>query len=374
MFLELEFTNINKRVSLETFEDIRPWLEAEKSFWNWVGNQFRKSPQLQKLWKHLNDQWNSIDQAIRNAEQHREADNFQGFVDNFQDQLTQIVNSKKFLLSSSPQAAFINDLKEKYPVVAAYALSYFLGFEFQPDQNASFQGYATAFLHEKGLVSNIDAEKKSLSDLKIKFHSEFDSQLDRIKELSGQFETLKSQIEETHKEQGKQFSEFREKGLKDLQEIEDIYDKKLALQSSVTYWENKGKLHEKLSRIFGGVSFCTIIGLAVGLGWGSYLLLLTEADKPPYWKLALLGIIAVLGVWLARLIVRIFLSHLHLGTDAKERVTMIQTYLALLREEHGLKDDERQLILQTLFRPSATGIVKDDGIPPSLVEIASRFK
>ena len=102
--------------------------------------------------------------------------------------------------------------------------------------------------------------------------------------------------------------------------------------------------------------------------------MLTEADKPPYWKLALLGIIAVLGVWLARLIVRIFLSHLHLGTDAKERVTMIQTYLALLREEHGLKDDERQLILQTLFRPSATGIVKDDGIPPSLVEIASRFK
>ena len=90
--------------------------------------------------------------------------------------------------------------------------------------------------------------------------------------------------------------------------------------------------------------------------------------------MVIFGIIAVLGVWLARIIVRIFLSHLHLETDAKERVTMIQTYLALLREEHALKENERQVILQTLFRPSATGIVKDDGIPPSIIDIVSRFK
>ncbi|MES9847280.1 MAG: DUF6161 domain-containing protein [Candidatus Thiodiazotropha sp.] len=49
---------------------------------------------------------------------------------------------------------------------------------------------------------------------------------------------------------------------------------------------------------------------------------------------------------------------------------MIQTYLALLREGSGPKDEERQLILQTLFSPSTTGFIKDDG-PSSFHEIVS---
>ena len=43
-------------------------------------------------------------------------------------------------------------------------------------------------------------------------------------------------------------------------------------------------------------------------------------------------------------------GYLHLRTDADERVTMIQTYLALLRKGSGPKDDERQLIWQTFYR------------------------
>ena len=144
--------------------------------------------------------------------------------------------------------------------------------------------------------------------------------------------------------------------------------------TSVTYWKDKEKIHKNLSIVFGIASFCAIVGLASGLGFGSYELLMSEGSKPPYWKLAIFGVIAVLGVWLTRIIVRIFLSHLHLETDAKERVTMIQTYLALLREEQALNEDEKKLILQTLFRPSTTGIIKDDGIPPSWLDIVSRLK
>ena len=39
---------------------------------------------------------------------------------------------------------------------------------------------------------------------------------------------------------------------------------------------------------------------------------------------------------------------------------MVQTYLVLLRRGK-LGNDERLFILQTLFRPTQTGIVKDDG-------------
>jgi len=80
--------------------------------------------------------------------------------------------------------------------------------------------------------------------------------------------------------------------------------------------------------------------------------------------------ISTFGIWVTRLSAKIFISNLHLRTDADERVTMIQTYLALLREGSGPMDEERQLILQTLFRPSSTGFIKDDG-PSSFHELVT---
>ena len=74
-------------------------------------------------------------------------------------------------------------------------------------------------------------------------------------------------------------------------------------------------------------------------------------------------VVTTIGSWMLRILVLRYLSHVHLRADADERVTMITTYLALLREEAVTKEDDRQMILQTLFRPAATGIVKDNAAP-----------
>ena len=121
----------------------------------------------------------------------------------------------------------------------------------------------------------------------------------------------------------------------------------------------------------GSVSLISGILVACGLSSATYKLLL-QTETVAYWQLGLLFILATLGTWLLRVLVRVYLSHLHLGTDANERVTMIQTYLALLREGSGPAENERQLILQTLFRPSSTGLIKDDGIPSSAFDLLSK--
>ena len=54
---------------------------------------------------------------------------------------------------------------------------------------------------------------------------------------------------------------------------------------------------------------------------------------------------------------------LRLHTDAGERVVMAQTSLALVAESAGPKDVDRTLVLSSLFRPSSTGVVKDDAAP-----------
>ena len=75
-----------------------------------------------------------------------------------------------------------------------------------------------------------------------------------------------------------------------------------------------------------------------------------------------------LAFWFIRLLVRIFLSHIHLENDAAERVTMAKTYLALIRDGSFEGKDNIGTILAALFRPTGDGIVKDEGLPPTAME------
>lgn len=150
------------------------------------------------------------------------------------------------------------------------------------------------------------------------------------------------------------------------------------MQSSVTYWDKKYKKHLKFSWIFGIAALISALA-------GVYIIKLQyndvlkqaldstiQSQKVEYLRIGMVVIVVSFVLWFIRILVRILLSHLHLGTDANERVTMIQTYLALLREGNSLQENEKQLILTTLFRPSADGIVKDDGVPPSIAELLSK--
>jgi hypothetical protein len=84
-------------------------------------------------------------------------------------------------------------------------------------------------------------------------------------------------------------------------------------------------------------------------------------------------VLLTFAFWFERIFVRLLLSQVHLYTDASERVVMAKTYIALLREGQGMKDEDRRLILQALFRPAVTGIVKDDAIPPTVLEWITRL-
>ena len=84
-----------------------------------------------------------------------------------------------------------------------------------------------------------------------------------------------------------------------------------------------------------------------------------------FWQSADLSAIALLtvsvGIVVAvvRIPLRLAMSELHLGNDAEERVTMVNTYLALRAGEHTTAE-HMAVILDRLFKPAADGIVKDD--------------
>ncbi|MGM0786023.1 MAG: DUF6161 domain-containing protein [Pseudomonadota bacterium] len=186
--------------------------------------------------------------------------------------------------------------------------------------------------------------------------------------LTSEMGELKEEIEEIKRLQKSEFSELVDNSQASLEDIQRTYDEKLSLQSSVSYWKNKRKSHSVAMIVMGVASIIIAAAVAGSFLLVGYKFLQVGWNEVQAWQIGLMLAISTFGVWLTRLSTKIFISNLHLRTDADERVTMIQTYLALLREGKGLDEADRQLILQTLFRPSSTGYFNEE-VPHSPHEL-----
>lgn len=79
-----------------------------------------------------------------------------------------------------------------------------------------------------------------------------------------------------------------------------------------------------------------------------------------------------IAFWGGRVLVRLYLSELHLAGDAWERAIMAKTYLALTKEGNAGEAD-RPIVLGALFRQSADGVVKEDSVlDTSLIAMLAR--
>lgn len=163
-----------------------------------------------------------------------------------------------------------------------------------------------------------------------------------------------------------------------LNKHESTYYDRLALQSPVRYWKKRAAAHRRNSWIFA-VLFSALLAAGV---FSIYMLcrnfVLPQLEQAAdgenrLWVMGLLLLAAGAVAWPLRLAARLLMSNIHLGTDAEERVTMANVYLSLLRRDGAIAEDDRQLILSSLFRSAATGIVKEDGSPTSSVDMLSRL-
>lgn len=69
-------------------------------------------------------------------------------------------------------------------------------------------------------------------------------------------------------------------------------------------------------------------------------------------------LITLLGI-LIRISLRQFNTHSHLALEAEERITFTKTYLALLNEGKLKSEEDRRLVLESLFRSTKSGAVEE---------------
>lgn len=150
----------------------------------------------------------------------------------------------------------------------------------------------------------------------------------------------------------------------DYAAIRKTYQEHMGMKAPVSYWTTRAAAYRKSSAIkaacFGSVA---LAGAFLLWSLSGYLTPDPSLSKEVYFvRSGLFLLFVTLYFWLCRIFTRLYLSDVHLAIDAKERSVMAETYLALVHE-NTISVEDRTHILQALFRPTKSGIVKDDAAP-----------
>lgn len=179
------------------------------------------------------------------------------------------------------------------------------------------------------------------------------------------------------------YQKFLKNADSSIDSIRETYRKHMSLRASVDYWSAQASEHdEKAKNSFTCLISFTIATIALFLCLGIAVLVTATPEDLKGSALSLSyghavkGLIAALllsfMIWAIKLSNKTWHIHKHLHQDAKERVTMMKTYLALVSEEKNLKDNDVELILSSLFRPAYDGIIKDETAPRSLLDFVMK--
>ena len=156
-----------------------------------------------------------------------------------------------------------------------------------------------------------------------------------------------------------------EKKRKDYDDVRASFIDHMKLEAPAKYWQNRSK-SANAARIIYLVAFLIALVSTICVFKFSIIPWLepnvhavVSKDKYPIFEVSAFVSLSAFSFWIIRLIARLALSSHHLKIDADERNIMMQTYLALI-QGGGASENEREIILQTLFKPTSDGIVKED--------------
>ncbi|WP_418502498.1 DUF6161 domain-containing protein [Flagellimonas sp.] len=378
--------NIGATYSFKNYEKLKAWCDSEVAFYNSIGES-----NIGVIFsRQLTNPLTSLFNQNRNAEF-----SWDDFSKELTDFITSTFKRQGFIASRSKEGKFLAQLHRENPEWVPGALSYYQQKLLpknsraqvnQINQNNQRNGEFAAYLFDNNIESNYEAEREKYED----FYSEITKQKDEL------FEELKNAKDENlainKKLLGLEASiaakfdkEFNRHKAK-MEASEKFYESELAVKKAVTYWTNKAKNHKIYCFVFGIVTGLLMIATLVSIIYfGKYLVglnmedptgigkkILTESGALQIWVYAIFIGALTLVVWVIRILVKIFLSNLHLLSDAKERETMIMTYLAFEREEQVLSKEDKDLILPSIFRVSSNGIIKEDSSPNPIMNIFTK--
>lgn len=412
-FMSADFGEEGGRHDWGSPQEAITWIDQLQQQWDWLNRQQHNPPRT--AWQSIANTLNNAKQNLQQAQSalnQGQTQNAENNIASARSVLEGFVRPNAWLLPASAQRKFVEELRDSgKPLEAALIVCHWLKQDLGGPQ-ISF--IVSALLHwelyERGIKDRMKTENAALKRLVGEMQTTLTQYQEAEHTQTERFNTLHGQISEQSAQQQGTFDtdqearanawqKQRDDTQAELDRLKETYDKHMALAAPVEYWDAKRKKH----RLWSGVSFGAIV---VGMGAAAYFLhtelqsvgqavtaskaaaaasaakaqvagsttIQALADSATTWHLGSFILLATLSFWFIRLLVRIFLSNLHLENDAAERVTMAKTYLALIRNDDLPKGDNISTVLAALFRPTGDGIVKDEGVPPSTLEWFTKLR
>lgn len=376
--LEIDLHENGGQVIFRSLNEVEEWITNEENYWQWVkteiGNWNTKAGPggFGNIWGHLTGDLTQLKNTLKAAKS-KSMDNLASNFEVLKGFYLRIYVEGNGIFSKSAKARYIENLKEKDPVAAIFTLGYFINYPFTNNPNY-IKGIALGTLFEQGIKGH-SAHKDSIKALNSEWMDHLNQAKDNFVENQNEFNKFKKVFSDFFNSQNEIFNDNINQFKSQLEDLTSTYDKKLSLQAPVKYWKKKSTNHRRLAILFGILSLAGMPFLLYVLGEEALSVIgkLKPGENPTYWHLFILIITGILGVWILKVLIKIFLSHTHLNIDAEERITLTETYLSLLREGHGLNEGDKQLILQNLFKSTPTGIVQDDSMPSNTIDMLMRL-
>lgn len=364
-------------------EEVQAWVQNEVTFWSWLEKIAASKLGLTE------DQRGKLHKSLRQARERLypnppDTVNLGGV----KASLAQYASLR--LVSSTPRAAYVESFRARFgDMAAAASVAQFLGSVWGQPQSIPQEhryevelGRHAIFLFDFGLGKGVNHAFRSSFE---KLSSEFSGRAEQIltNARSG-IATIKAEREQASADQVEwrklaerslqetleRFNEAANTSIDSIGNTEQAFKEQMKLRASVKYWEAQSDKHVRR----GHLQKLIILLYATAVSLLSYWTAIPFFDfmksaaadlegksSTPLLILAGLAVLLVsIALWMARILVRIFMEERHRALDAAERAVMAETYSALTAE--GLvAETERVLVLSTMFRPAGESSAKEDG-------------
>jgi gas vesicle protein len=241
---------------------------------------------------------------------------------------------------------------------------------------------------ESGYIERISGEVKSLNQLGNDLQSTTTRLFSEVEELKGSFTAWDSDIRQKwedwlNKSSGEHntliskhngnYSSYIDECKNHITDLEMTYQEKLRLEMPAKYWKNSARRYG----IQGGLYLISlIISLLLGIYYFSDIFghWLTgqkmDIQLNSLQGIAIFGTILAIYAFFVRALSRLTFSSFHLMRDAEEREQLAYVYLSLIND-NKIDENSRDIVLQSLFSRSETGLLKDESGPtmPGVAEI-----
>lgn len=383
----LNYKHISISLDLKEIVSIYKYFKNQKELWEAKQNLPNV---LQDSKRHFSQLTSQIESFIKNHINWDE-DNLQRQWNNLRRQLQNtntIQNSTPVLTADSPVTNFLLEVHSSFPRSFSSAfeyltknnvaninnknhlIGYLLAYEFDLQDHTEILKRRNNEKISLGLIRNkfeerLNEAEKSIQEIVNNSRSKYEEYCSKLDELEKQKEKL---FDQWFSETTNSFNEFFNTSQKNAASMKELFRDGLRFAGPVKYWKERSlqmkKDGAKWMKWFTGSVILTAASIFTLLWLVPEEMTASLFNGDPAaikWTLLFVTFISFM-TYGVRTFAKLTFSSYHLARDAEEREQLTHVYLAL-KKDANVEEEDRLIILQSLFSRADTGLLKDDSAP-----------